>query len=989
MIESIAFRTQARTVDHLGREQIADCPTAISELWKNAYDAYASSVELNIYDGEEPVANILDNGHGMSYQEFVDRWLVVGTESKFNNNKTPQEDRNGLKPRPKQGQKGIGRLSSANLGPLLLLVSKRKNNSFVAALIDWRIFENPFLILSDIKIPVTQFDNKSELFNLLPELFEKLTTNVWGDVEDQEHQQRVEAAWQTYDRISKEENDDNNYVVPSEQIAQTIINTRFVERHIQKWQVWNEESPSGTALLLSGINYDLRNYLSEGITGPMEQRSQERFFETLSSFVDPFWDPNIPDINGVDPEFTYSVSVHKSDKSKLILGPAKEFNRSKTTELEHVVDGYIDGKGVFHGQIKVFGEWVEEGKTLTIDPPKDVKIHQRRDWKVGPVDLYFSTFEQQAQNTSHSAEEFKYFETMASKYAGFMVFRNSLRVLPYGRVDNDFFEIESRRSRHAGREFWNARRMFGRLALSREKNPNLKDKAGREGFIDNVAAKTLKVLIENILMRTGRKYFGTDSELRQTILPELQAANREEKLRQERNKLRKKHRSQFRGKLKRFNKQLPELTEQLTDYVESLKIESESELFLAQEELESFRTEYAEYRLSGAPQELGSLEDAYREYRYLMSMCYSMLERWEQKIHEAIQRIKPPKPLEVFEKQRQKSAGFIHSRIRKWKSEISSLHEAENQRISALIDERNKIFHETTLPLLKRVEMKSLDLRESLSLMEEVRTQIDDENTEVFESYIRALETLTESIDLEMLAIAGTEENDELRSEVERLNSLAQLGIAVEILGHELQSYDDMIGQGINQLPEEVQQSEAIAQLQMGYHGLTGQLRFLSPLKLSGQRVQKWITGQEIYEYLDAFYSNQLKSSNILFNATDTFKRIRVFEQPARLFPVFINLVNNSRYWLQVSDIDNKEIRLDLVGDKVFVSDNGPGVDELDVQKLFSLFFTRKMSGGRGVGLYLAKANLAAGGHKISYEIDKNITPLHGANFVIEFKGME
>ena len=80
---------------------------------------------------------------------------------------------------------------------------------------------------------------------------------------------------------------------------------------------------------------------------------------------------------------------------------------------------------------------------------------------------------------------------------------------------------------------------------------------------------------------------------------------------------------------------------------------------------------------------------------------------------------------------------------------------------------------------------------------------------------------------------------------------------------------------------------------------------------------------------------------------------------------------------------------MDLIGEKVFISDNGPGVDELDIQKLFSLFFTRKLNGGRGVGLYLAKSNLAAAGHKIEYETDKNITPLNGANFVIEFKGLE
>src|SRR5690554_4213134 len=149
MIETLAFRTQARTIDHLGREQIADCPTAISELWKNAYDAYARSVSLHIFDELEPVAAIFDDGHGMSYDEFVSRWLVVGTESKYQQTSNNDMDRDGLPVRTKQGQKGIGRLSSANLGPLLLLISKRRDEDFVVAIIDWRIFENPFLTLSD------------------------------------------------------------------------------------------------------------------------------------------------------------------------------------------------------------------------------------------------------------------------------------------------------------------------------------------------------------------------------------------------------------------------------------------------------------------------------------------------------------------------------------------------------------------------------------------------------------------------------------------------------------------------------------------------------------------------------------------------------------------------------------------------------------------------------------------------------------------------
>ena len=31
------FRTKARAIDLLGRNQIADLPTAITELWKNLY----------------------------------------------------------------------------------------------------------------------------------------------------------------------------------------------------------------------------------------------------------------------------------------------------------------------------------------------------------------------------------------------------------------------------------------------------------------------------------------------------------------------------------------------------------------------------------------------------------------------------------------------------------------------------------------------------------------------------------------------------------------------------------------------------------------------------------------------------------------------------------------------------------------------------------------------------------------------------------------
>jgi len=50
------------------------------------------------------------------------------------------------------------------------------------------------------------------------------------------------------------------------------------------------------------------------------------------------------------------------------------------------------------------------------------------------------------------------------------------------------------------------RRLFGRIAVRCAENPNLKDKVGREGLIDNKAGKVFRDLVVNIL-RDGPQIF--------------------------------------------------------------------------------------------------------------------------------------------------------------------------------------------------------------------------------------------------------------------------------------------------------------------------------------------------------------------------------------------------------------------------------------------------------------------------------------------------
>ncbi|MBS0971420.1 ATP-binding protein [Nissabacter archeti] len=985
MIETLAFRTQARTIDHLGREQIADCPTAISELWKNAYDAYARNVSLHIFDDQEPVAAVFDDGHGMNYDQFINRWLVVGTDSKYDKSTSDESDRDGLPKRTRQGQKGIGRLSSANLGPLLLIVSKRKDADFVAALIDWRIFENPYLILSDIEIPVTQFSNKSEVFHLIPQLFERLAKNILGDASDEKRTDRLKLAWDTYDRVILD--NDPKVRKPSELIANTIINARFEEHHFEPWSVWRGIKEHGTALIVSDINYDLKAQLPSIDLDSNIKNIRNAFFSTLSVFTDPYVGIDSSEFNAFDPDFSCEVRVWSGAVSSSIIENDREaINREITEEMEHVLSGNVDSDGIFRGQVKAFGEWQKLGIDYEIYPPKDLTIPKGPTTFIGPFGLHLATFEQTRNNSTLSNEDFTRFNNLAQQHSGFLIFRNGLRVLPYGRESNDFFEIEKQRSINAGREFWNARRMFGRIAISREMNPNLRDKAGREGFIDNRATKVLREIVKNILKRAAYEYFGSNSDLRKELLPEIQVQNLKEKAEKERKAFAKMNAKRFRANLKTNLPILNILFNEIDDISSNLYISDEQDLINTQVLISELSIRLSDLRMTGAPAKLGSMEDDYRSFRAMYARAMDLIRALEEKRAIAIQKINPSKPEDIAQKQLNSHAGRLQGRLRSWRKSIDALQEAERNRVLALFDERSKAFHYEAMPLINQVRLKLLGLDEALEQMKAIYTKLDTDNEDTFQSYLDALELMSENINIELIARQGSAENITLREDLNRLNQVAQLGITVEILGHELTNNERMVREGIRRI-REAGEAPGTNLVVEGFEAISQQLEFLAPLKVSGSKTRRQIFGSEIVKYLVRFFETVTRNRAIKIHASESFNLFSIYEQPSRLYPVFVNLVNNSVYWLVTSHTPGPEILLSVFDDKIIISDNGPGINPVDQENLFKMFFTRKSSGGRGIGLYLCRANLIAGGHSIEYATENKFKKLSGANFVINFKG--
>lgn len=987
MVISATFQTRARTIDHLGREQIADCPTAISELWKNSYDAYARNVSLNVFDGSMPVATLVDDGHGMSIEDVVNKWLTVGTESKAIKTDVPVSDRNGIeKIRVKQGQKGIGRLSCAALGSLMLLVSKKNGHSYVACLLDWRLFENPYLMLNDIKIPIIDFDQLIDLNKLLPNMFESLMGNIWGDGQDSQRDERIIHAWNSFCQLEKSENKEST----KNAIENTVIDTCFDERHFESWSVWNQHSTHGTAMFIGGIHDDLIAQLSSDSISEAEGseiRAKERFIQTLNSFVNPFRREGEDKIT----DFATSVIVWNGKLQRLVIDEVRNFDISNFDQLEHIIEGSVDENGLFSGRVKAFGDWYED---VIIKPKTSYKT--RKDTRFGPFFIRIGTFEIIKKNTTLSDEQHISFNEMRGQFGGVMVFRDHLRVMPYGREDNDFFEIEKRRTKNAGAYMFSNRACFGGVCISKECNPNLRDKAGREGIIDNKASKLFREVVENILVEVAKRFIGRYSSIRDEKLEEINSKHAALKADEDRKKLLRNEQKRIKNSILRNTLSLENVRNELSEFSNKLmdreNLNDQEELIILREEIDKLDGELKNLSLGTAPRSLGSLEKSYRMYRDTELEAKSILKHLNQSLNSALDKLIIKDDVAIAEKDFRSKAAILHAKIRKIANKGREILNEELVNFDEKISEANKAFHEKMSLHINELANKKRTLKEVLDILD-IEYQIQDiEVTHKLTPYITALASLKEQIDLEGLAISSVNENTKLKKQVEQINSLAQLGITVEIIGHEIEGFDMTIERGLNALSKsnlDSVQNNAYSSILQAHQSLSDSWRFLSPLKLSGEKIRASITGNDIFHYVYSFFKTRLEKDSIDLICTDDFKKLNIYEQPSRLYPVFINLVNNARYWVKETTADKKLIQFDMKKGLVYVSDNGPGVDVDDIGDLFTIFFSKKQRGGRGVGLYLCKQNLAVGGHEIFYENSDEKKILSGANFAIQFKGIK
>jgi len=133
------IRPAARLIHTIGSDLIGDSYAALVELVKNSYDADANKVDI-IFNfkkdskGDLLTISIKDDGHGMSFDTVINKWLVPATDDKLNRKKSPK------KLRSFQGRKGIGRFAAAFLGQEMTMQTVDVLGEKTTIVIDWRVF---------------------------------------------------------------------------------------------------------------------------------------------------------------------------------------------------------------------------------------------------------------------------------------------------------------------------------------------------------------------------------------------------------------------------------------------------------------------------------------------------------------------------------------------------------------------------------------------------------------------------------------------------------------------------------------------------------------------------------------------------------------------------------------------------------------------------------------------------------------------------------
>lgn len=964
------FRTKARALELLGKGQIADLPTAITELWKNGFDAYADKVTAEIYCKgykglQAPFFVITDDGKGMSNKDIFDKWLILGTDSK---SRTTIPDNEGIEtlfkaPRIKAGEKGIGRLSVAFMGPTMVMLTKKMGHPLQILFFDWRVLENYNLFLDDIQIPVIDF-RQGEDFDTV---FKLLKTQYLKNFE-KEKQENGDLIWEKGEQEQKKQaiiSSLNSLTLPDFFIEELVSDlTNIKEAHGTKFVIFNPEEQI----------VNLTNITSE--SEEENENDIDYVLKSLSGFTNQFKEKTLP------LEITFPVHDLVGNDWDLLQRKFKFFSPDDFKLADIIIDGKFDGNGSFKGTLKFYDDKPFD-YNYTASRRKDARNNY------GEFELKLGYLKGEQVESKLEKGVFDKFNKKIKDIGALYLYRDGFRVLPYGRPDYDFLEFERRRTLRAGIYFFSYRRMFGYIELKRNVNENLKDKASREGLTNNAAFRNFKSDLESFFISLAKEFFSTNAK--NVLFKEKTDSLRQEAeiLKKDKDRLANEKR-QFTRSLSDYPDRFKNFQNRYADVLNKLQEKSNHANVLyseIEELLDTLKKLDLEYNslLPEIPKRYKPTDtqlERLSKYESKLAAFHKSLKPRSNEILKGVnQKLQLKELLMDFDKNINLYLSDLEEKISTSKTALTKkFQQIQNElgeRTNRMIDELKKLQNEAKLQIHNKA-----DLGEKTSILNKQYQSFSEQFQNTITPLVEHISRLDFEIDEDRLQGVYKEQYDYIKYQWEQTREAAQLGIAVEIIDHEFNELYGRINSAISKLNNSFEKT-TFNYLQQTFKQLEQKYSLLSPLYRIAGVIAREIKCVDLKDYIKRFFENRIIEEGIEIQSTKSFDVHVINVKEPIIHTALINVVNNAMYWMRNSEIKKILFDYNPKTEEIIIANSGQKIEDFRLSKVFELFYSTRPN-GRGIGLYLVKQSLNENYFEIYATNDEKYNSLKGACFVIK-----
>ena len=449
MSERLSIRPYARLITMLGDQLIKNELIALVELIKNSYDADASWVKvsfINFGDGYSltPSSKIVieDDGCGMSEDILKKHWLNPATPEKLKRKTVNARTDKG---RILQGEKGIGRFAVFKLGKTIKIITRR------------------------------QIQDESGHFVVGGEPIENVLCYDFSKYDD---------------NFLKEDGEEKTLFLDDLTVELSReVPERIVEESITLGTTTRKREPHGTIIEISDLK---SKWTQDRVDRVQRETAKLRPIFAAEELVD--FDVWIYRDNT-------TIEARESSKGKL-LNCLENKSVFKATEGKYRAS---DNSITFNLN--------GESCNLSFSDPDICGLFQFKKYfrsstyetECGDFTFEFYIFDLKVDSENPSKYVLDKEEKDIIREHRIYLYRDGIRVMPYGDADDDWLQIDIARGTISAGEFLSNDQVVGCVYISQQNNPKLKDKTNREGLIEDGHALEDFINVLQLILRYLRK----------------------------------------------------------------------------------------------------------------------------------------------------------------------------------------------------------------------------------------------------------------------------------------------------------------------------------------------------------------------------------------------------------------------------------------------------------------------------------------------------